>query len=332
MTVGILFVVLLYLAGMYGPIRSLARLGQVLGRGEASRHRLSQLLAGGEVVRERPDAPALPAPSREISLRSVSFAYAPGRQALHGVDLQIPVGSTVCIVGPTGAGKSTLLSLLLRLYDPDLGLVAIDGADLRSFDLRSVRKLMALVPQEPEILDGTLLQNIASGSGGASEAELLEAARLALLDDLALRLPRGLHTEVGEGGRMLSFGQRRCLAIARALARRAPVMLMDEPTSGLDAESEGRVMSAIRRAGWSRTVVIATHRLALAAQADRVVVLCGGRVAEQGTPAELLHAGGQYARLWKLQLPADFPRRVETQLVHANGFAAAAANGSPVHH
>jgi ATP-binding cassette subfamily C protein CydCD len=133
---------------------------------------------------------------------------------------------------------------------------------------------------------------------------------------------------------MLSFGQRRCLAIARALARRAPVMLMDEPTSGLDAESEARVMSAIRRAGWSRTVVIATHRLALAAQSDRVAVLCGGRVAEQGTPDDLLRAGGHYARLWKLQLPADSRRPVEMQqLVHVNGFAAAAAaNGSPVHH
>src|SRR5262249_34822577 len=232
--------------------------------------------------------------------RNVSFAYVPGRPVLRQLELRIPADSMLCIFGPTGAGKSTLLSLLLRLHDADEGMIEIDGADLRSFDLASVRERMALVPQHPTVFDGSLLQNIALGRPGASQAELLDAGRLAQLDELALNLPDGYRTQVGEGGAMLSAVHRRCLAIARALVRQAPVLLLDEPTSGLDLESEGRVTDVLRSVR-SRTVLMATHRLRLPLQAGRVAVLRDGRIVEEGPPDELLGAGGYYARLWALE-------------------------------
>jgi ATP-binding cassette subfamily B protein len=182
---------------------------------------------------------------------------------------------------------------------------------------------MTLVPQEPAIFDGSLRENIAMGSPEAGEAAVRRAARLAQLDELAARLPAGYDTPVGEGGVLLSGGQRRRLAIARALVREAPVLLLDEPTSGLDVESEALVMSAIRDASAGRTVVVVTHRLALAAVADQVAVLRGGRIVEQGTPAELMRQGGQYARLWDIHAPAARAR------APAHAMATAAASVRP---
>lgn len=303
-TLGMLVVVVSYVASLYAPIRALARLSAAFGKASASRSRLSEILACDEVLPERAGAPALLGPDRDLTMRSVSFAYSPERPVLYRVTLRVPAGTTFCIVGPTGAGKSTLLSLMVRLYDPDEGCIEVDGTDLRSFDLRSVRGRIALVPQEPAIFDGSLRENIAIGAPGARDADVRRAARLAQLDELAARLPGGYDTQVGEGGVLLSGGQRRRLAIARALVREAPVLLLDEPTSGLDVESEALVTGAIRSVGAGRTVVIVTHRLGLAAVADEVAVLRGGRIVEQGTPADLLRRGGQYARLWDIHAPA----------------------------
>jgi len=303
-TLGMLVVVVSYVASLYAPVRALARLSATFGKAAASRTRLSEIVACDEVMPERPGAPALAGLEHELTLRSVSFAYSPDRPVLHRVSLRVPAGATFCIVGPTGAGKSTLLSLMLRLYDPDEGSIEVDGRDLRAFDLRTIRRRMSLVPQEPAIFDGTLHENIALGSTTAGEPEVRRAARLAQLDEFASRLPAGYDTPVGEGGVLLSGGQRRRLAIARALVREAAVLLLDEPTSGLDVESEAQVMSAIRVASAGRTVVMVTHRLTLAAVADEVAVLRGGRIVEQGNPAELLRLGGQYARLWDIHAPA----------------------------
>jgi len=303
-TLGMLVVVVSYVASLYAPVRALARLSATFGKAAASRTRLSEIVACDEVMPERPGAPALAGLEHELTLRSVSFAYSPDRPVLHRVGLRVPAGATFCIVGPTGAGKSTLLSLMLRLYDPDEGSIEVDGRDLRAFDLRTIRRRMSLVPQEPAIFDATLRENIALGSTTAGEPEVRRAARLARLDEFASGLPAGYDTPVGEGGVLLSGGQRRRLAIARALVREAPVLLLDEPTSGLDVESEAQVMSAIRGASTGRTVVMVTHRLTLAAVADEVAVLRGGRIVEQGTPAELLRLGGQYARLWDIHAPA----------------------------
>jgi ATP-binding cassette subfamily B protein len=209
------------------------------------------------------------------------------------------------VVGPTGAGKSTLLALLLRFYDPDAGVIELDGADLRKLELDSLRRQLALVPQDPWMLDGTVADNVAFGRPGATRAQLEAAARAALVDEIVDRLPEGWDTQIGEGGVRLSGGQRRRVALARAILRDASVLLLDEPTSGLDAASEQAVLDALDRAAEGRTVLAVSHRLSLAARADRVVVLDGGWVVEQGPPGELLAAGGAYARLWALQHPKE---------------------------
>jgi ATP-binding cassette, subfamily B, bacterial len=305
MTLGTLLVVLAYLSSLYGPIRALARLARTLARGAASRERILEVLDSGEVVPQAPDpVPARP-PRRGIALRGVWFAYAEGAPVLRHLDLEVAAGERVCVVGPTGAGKSTLLSLLLRFYDPGAGAVEVDGTDLRRLELDSLRRQIALVPQDPWMLDGTIADNVAFGRPDATSQELEAAARAALVDEIVERLPEGWATQVGEGGVRLSGGQRRRVALARAILRDASVLLLDEPTSGLDAAAERAVLDALDRAAEGRTVLAVSHRLSLAARADRVVVLDGGRVVEQGPPAELRAAGGAYARLWVLQHPQE---------------------------
>ena len=311
MTLGTLLVVLAYLSSLYGPIRALARLARTLAGGAASRERILEVLDSGEVVPEAADRVPAGRPRRGLALRVVWFAYAEGAPVLRHLDLEVAAGERVCVVGPTGAGKSTLLALLLRFYDPDAGVVELDGTDLRDLDLASLRRQLALVPQDPWMLDGTVAENVAfgcswGGSGGRTpprmDQELSErvraAAALCGVEEL-------WNTQVGEGGVRLSGGQRRRVALARAILRDASVLLLDEPTSGLDAASEQAVLDALDRAAEGRTVLSVSHRLSLAARADRVVVLDGGRVVEQGPPGELLAAGGAYARLWALQHPME---------------------------
>jgi ATP-binding cassette, subfamily B, bacterial len=305
MTLGTLLVVLAYLSSLYGPIRALARLARTLARGAASRERILEVLDSAEVVPEAVDPLPAGPPRHGLALRGVWFAYTEGSPVLRHLDLEVAAGERVCVVGPTGAGKSTLLALLQRFYDPDAGAIELDGVDLRRLGLGSLRNQLALVPQDPWMLDGTIADNIGFGRPDASQADLEAAAALTGLDEILRRLPDGWHTRIGEGGVRLSGGQRRRVALARAILRDAPVLLLDEPTSGLDAASEQAVLDALDlvldSAAGGRTVLSVSHRLGLAARADRVVVLDGGRVVEQGPPGELLAAGGAYARLWALQ-------------------------------
>ena len=304
-TLGTLLVVLAYLTSLYGPIRALARLARTLARRAASRERILEVLDSGEVVPEAAEPLQAGPPRQGLALRGVWFAYAQGAPVLRHLDLEVAAGERVCVVGPTGAGKSTLLALLLRFYDPDAGAVELDGTDLRHLDLGSLRRQLALVPQDPWMLDGTVADNVRFGRPGATREELEAAARATRVDELIERLPDGWDTEIGEDGVRLSGGQRRRVALARAILRDASVLLLDEPTSGLDAASEQAVLDALDRAAEGRTVLSVSHRLSLAARADRVVVLDGGRVVEQGPPGELLAAGGAYARLWALQHPME---------------------------
>jgi ATP-binding cassette, subfamily B, bacterial len=299
-TLGTLLVLLSYLGSLYAPIRSLARLARALARGAASRERLLEVLASDQVVPEDPDALPAPPLRDRLTVRDVSFGYTAGTPVLRDLRLEILAGEHVCVVGPTGAGKSTLLGLLLRFHDPDGGVIELDGLDLRHYSLASLRRQVALVPQDPWLLDGTVLDNIAFGRPGATRREIEAAAQVALVDEFAGRLPHGYDTQVGEGGVRLSGGQRRRVALARAVVRDASVLLLDEPTSGLDAVSEDAVARALERATAGRTVLAVSHRLGLTARADRVVVLEHGRVVEQGPPGELLAATGAYARMWRL--------------------------------
>jgi ATP-binding cassette, subfamily B, bacterial len=305
MTLGTLLVVLAYLSSLYGPIRALARLARTLARGAASRERILEVLDSGEVVPEAADRVPAGRPRRGLALRGVWFAYTEGAPVLRHLDLEVAAGERVCVVGPTGAGKSTLLALLQRFYDPEAGAIELDGVDLRDLELGSLRRQLALVPQDPWMLDGTIADNIAFGRPGASPEDMEAVARAALLYDVIARLPDGWNAQIGEGGVRLSGGQRRRVALARAILRDASVLLLDEPTSGLDAASERAVLDALDRAAEGRTLLAVSHRLSLAARADRVVVLDGGRVVEQGPPGELLAAGGAYARLWALQHPHE---------------------------
>ena len=305
MSLGTLLVVLAYLSSLYGPIRALARLSRTLARGAASRERVLEVLDSGEVVPAAAEPRPAGPPRRGLALRGVWFGYAEGATVLRHLDLEVAAGERVCVVGPTGAGKSTLLALLLRFYDPDAGAVELDGTDLRDLELGSLRRQLALVPQDPWMLDGTIADNVGFGRPGATCERLEAVAAQTGVHELIQRLPDGWDTQIGEGGVRLSGGQRRRVALARAILRDASVLLLDEPTSGLDAASEQAVLGALDLAAEGRTALSVSHRLSLAARADRVVVLDGGRVVEQGPPGELLAAGGAYARLWALQHPRE---------------------------
>jgi ATP-binding cassette, subfamily B, bacterial len=284
-TLGVLLVVLTYLGDVYGPIRSLVGLTISFASAAASRERLIEILGADEVVHDDPHPKALPSGPIGLKLSSVRFAYRSGEPVLKDVDLTVDPGETLCVIGPTGTGKSTLLALLVRLYDPDAGTIEAGGVDLRKLRLSSLRASVAFVPQDAWIFDGTIRDNIAFGRPDATAAELQDAARIALADEFIDRFPDGMDTIVGEDGARLSGGQRRRLALARALVRRSEILLLDEPTSGLDAASESVVLEAIRSAARGRATVIVTHRLNVAGIADRVVILAGGTVTDQGSPS-----------------------------------------------
>ena len=251
---------------------------------------------------------SLPSPPRgEVSMSAVEFAY-PGRPdlpALKGFSLTVRPGETVALVGPSGAGKSTVFRLLLRFYDPQSGLVSVDGVDVRAADPTEVRGRFAWVSQEAPLFSGSALENIRFGREDATEEEAREVAGEAQALTFIDALPEGFATPLGERGKSLSGGQRQRLAIARALVRDAPILLLDEATSALDAENERLVQVALDQAMESRTTIVIAHRLATVLRADRIVVMEDGRVVEEGTHTELVAKGGLYARLAELQFRAD---------------------------
>ncbi len=271
LTTGELLVVLAYLRDLQSPVRGLVRLAAVRAKAAASVARLAEILQCTESV-PVPAAPRPVPPVRQgLRLEGVGFGYDPERPVLRDFDLDVAAGETVCLFGPSGAGKSTVLHLLLRLYDVDSGRVLLDGVDVREFDPVALRRRLAFVPQDPWLLDGTIAENIAFGRLGASRAHVLAAGREAWVDEFALDLPLGYDTPLGESGVLLSGGQRRRVAIARAVVSPAPVVLLDEPTTSLDLDAADQVIAAIRSVGRNRTVVLVTHDPRLAAIADRTV-------------------------------------------------------------
>lgn len=298
-TAGELLVFLAYLRGMAAPLRQFAKSAGVLSKAQVAAERLGEIFAEAPEIRSRPDALRPVRCTGAIAFCGVGFAYREGQQVLHDIDLEVEPGATVALVGATGAGKTTLAALVPRLHDPSCGRVLLDGLDLRELDLAYVRDQVALVLQEPLLLQGSLWENIAYGRIGAGRAEAVEAARKVGIDDLIEALPQGYDTPVGERGVRLSGGQRQCVSIARAMLRDAPIVLLDEPTSHLDTFAERRVTSALRRLTSGRTTLIIAHRLATIADADRVVVVAGGRIVESGTHEVLLRRDGAYAAMWR---------------------------------
>jgi len=300
MTLGLLLVFLTYISSLYKPIKALAKLTYVVSRGSACGERIGAILAEEPEVADRPGARPAGRLTGAVSFEGVTFSY--GREeVLNGIDLSVTPGEVVAIVGATGSGKSTLVSLLPRFFDPTGGVVRIDGQDARDYTLASLRAQVALVLQDSVLFRGTLADNIALGRTGATPEDIAEAARLALVDEFADQMPDGLGTVVGERGADLSGGQRQRIAIARAIVRDAPILVLDEPTSALDAESETLVLQALANLQHGRTTLVIAHRLSTVRQADRLLVLGGGRIIEQGTHPELLRADGAYAHLARLQ-------------------------------
>jgi len=232
-------------------------------------------------------------------MAGVSFAYDPKAPVLTGVDLAVAPGETVAFVGGTGAGKSTMLSLVPRFYDPSAGIVRIDGHDLRSVTKASLRAQIGMVLQDTLLFSSSIRENIAYGREGASEEEIIQAAKRAQAYDFIMAQPQGFDTPVGERGGRLSVGQRQRLGIARAFLKDAPILLLDEPTSALDPSTEKAIMTTIAELMKGRTTLIITHRLSTVHRLGRIVLLENGRIAEQGTGPELLTAGGSYARLYE---------------------------------
>ena len=300
------FITALLLA--YEPLKRIANLNAQLQEGLAAADRLFALLDTAPAIVDRPGAKALAISGGAIALRDVSFSYGTGGNAvpaLDRLDLTVPAGATVALVGASGAGKSTVLNLIPRFFDATTGHVTIDGQDVRDVTLASLRAALALVSQESMLFDDTVRANILYGRPGAGEAEMIAAAQAADADGFIRALPQGYDTEVGPRGVKLSGGQRQRVAIARAMLRDAPILLLDEATSSLDSESERQVQAAIQRLTEGRTTLVIAHRLSTVVRADRIYVLDRGRAVESGTHAELIARGGAYARLYALQFAAD---------------------------
>jgi ATP-binding cassette subfamily B protein len=264
-----------------------------------------RVIARPHELSDAPGAPELRTRGGAIALEQVDFAYPDGRMVFHGLNLDIAAGSSLGIVGPSGGGKSTLLALIQRLYDVQGGRIAIDGQDLSEVSQDSLRQSIAVVPQEVTLLRRSVLDNIRYGCPGASDEQVLAAARAAHCDEFVREMPHGYHTMVGERGVMLSGGQRQRIGVARALLKNAPILILDEGTSALDTQSEALIQSAMERLMRERTVLAVAHRLSTIASFDRVVVLADGRVVEDGPPQVLLARGGMFRQLWDLQLRTE---------------------------
>ncbi|AFC27809.1 multidrug ABC transporter ATPase and permease [Paenibacillus mucilaginosus 3016] len=304
MTIGSIVAFAAYLGRLYGPVGTLLNLRVEVGTALGVFQRLFEYQDLVPEVREAENAKVLPPVRGHIAYRSVSYAYQPGQYALRGVSFEAAPGEVVAIVGPSGAGKSTLIGMLARLYDPTEGEVTVDGQDIRSVTLESLRSQVAFVTQESFLFHASVRDNLLFARADASPEELEEACRQAYIHEVIASLPAGYDTEVGERGHRLSGGERQRLAIARAILKNPRILILDEATSHLDSASEAYVQAALDELMRGRTTLVIAHRLSTILSADRIVVLEGGRVAESGRHEELLEKRGLYAKLFHTQFAA----------------------------
>ena len=299
LTLGDLTVFVSYLLMLYQPLEQLSYTAWALEGAAAGAVRCFEVLDREDDVPDAPNARAIQRAQRDIEFRDVSFGYSRDRLILESVNLRITHGETLAFVGGTGAGKSTLLSLVPRFYDPTSGAVLLDGYDLRELTKKSLRSQIGMVLQDTVLFSTNIKENIAYGRPGATDAEIIEAAKRAQAYDFIINMPQGFQSAVGERGSYLSVGQRQRIGIARAFLKDAPILLLDEPTSALDPATEHAIMTTLAELMRGRTTLIITHRLATVHSLGRIVVLENGRIAEQGTGTQLLASGRTYAKLYR---------------------------------
>ncbi|MDQ3823872.1 MAG: ABC transporter ATP-binding protein/permease [Actinomycetota bacterium] len=298
LTVGTLFAFVLYLSNFFDPVQQLSQLYNTFLSAVAALDKIMDVMDEEPEVRDRPGARELPRIEGDVRFEHVRFGYGSGAEVLHGVDLDVPAGTTVALVGHTGAGKSTIAKLLARFYDPRHGRITIDGIDLRDVTQESLRRQLGIVPQEGFLFAGTVHENIAFGHPHATADDVVEAARVVGAHDFVVELEDGYETQLQERGTRLSLGQRQLVAFARALLADPRILILDEATSSVDIGTERKIERALRRLLAERTAFIIAHRLSTIRDADLIVVLEHGRVVEQGSHAELMARRGLYTSLY----------------------------------
>ena len=304
LTPGDLLVFISYVRDFYGPTRTLSKLTGQVSRTSVRAEKIAEVLREEPAVRDLPDARPAPRLRGHIQFEGVGFGYVPGLPVLSDVSFEVEPGQVLALVGPTGAGKSTIAALIPRLYDPAEGRVLIDGQDIRSYKLAGLQAQVSLVLQSSILFRATVRENIAYGRPNATFEEIVAAAKVANAHEFITSMSDGYDTVIGERGDTLSGGQRQRIAIARAVVRNAPILILDEPTTGLDARAEHLVLDALDRLMESRTTIIIAHKLSTVHRADSILVIDDGRVVERGSHQDLLARGGHYAGLYRLQEPA----------------------------
>ncbi|HUA34556.1 MAG TPA: ABC transporter ATP-binding protein [Candidatus Binataceae bacterium] len=301
LTIGDLVVFTTYLASLYAPVNQISQTFGAIQGAKAGLRRCLELLEINPEIKDRPDAIAIGRARGAVEFDNVAFGYEPGRPVLKGISFKAEPGETIAIVGPSGSGKTTMASLLARFYDPESGVIRVDGHDVRGLKLESLRRNVAMVLQPPLVVGGTVRINVAFGRPGVTDAEVARAVEQARLGPVIAKLDRGLEEIVGQGGHSLSEGEAQRVTIARALLKDAPILIMDEPTSALDAETESLVMAAVEDAMQGRTTLVIAHRLSTIQNADRILVLRDGLIVEQGKFDQLLALEGFFSYLYNIQ-------------------------------
>jgi len=321
LTVGELLLFTAYLRATYTPIRQMAKLAIVFGQGMAAAERIAEILDTAAEVPERPTARAPGSGRGTLTFEHVGYRYATGRPVLADVELEVPAGSRLAVVGATGSGKSSLIRLIPRFYDPTTGSVRLDGVDLRDLTLAGLRGRVAMVTQEPYVFRGTVWENIAYGAAGPrlSREASIAAARAAGVDAVLEGLRDGYDTLVSERGSTLSGGQKQCISVARAMARDPRVLVLDEPTTGLDAKAEAVLVAALDRLAEGRTTIVVSHQLGAVQGADQIVLLDHGRIVERGTHRELLEARSRYWDLHSVQAGRLAPEAADGRISTLTG-------------
>ncbi|MFN6954400.1 MAG: ABCB family ABC transporter ATP-binding protein/permease [Acetobacteraceae bacterium] len=304
MTVGDFVLVNTYLIQLYLPLNVLGFMYRELRQGLTDMESMFALLGQKQEVADAPGAKPLAQGPGEVRFEDVRFGYRPDREILKGVSFTVPPGRTLAIVGPTGAGKSTISRLLFRFYDTTAGRVLVDGQDVREVTQESLRAAIGVVPQDTVLFNDTIRYNIAYGRPDASEEEIIEAAKLAQVHDFVMRMPQGYDTIVGERGLKLSGGEKQRVAIARTILKNPRILILDEATSALDTKTEQEIQSALKSVAAGRTTLVIAHRLSTVVEAEEIIVLQDGRIAERGDHPSLIARGGLYAGMWQRQAEA----------------------------